>query len=81
MNIDNAVSDTLENLRIAHRIRSEVTTFDENPPRSLIRLYSKDGGEMVLELEYLYDVIAVLQRNNLSRRSMNRFLDTLIDLL
>lgn len=85
-NVHNAVSDVLENLRVAHRLREEIETFDDQPHRTVVRLYAKDMNELRLEFEVLEDaddnhVICVLQRNSLSQHSVNRILDTLLEIL
>lgn len=85
-NVHNAVSDVLENLQVSHRFREEIETFDNDPHRTVVRLYAKETDELRLEFEVLEDaddnhVLCVLQRHNLSYRSAGRILDTLLEIL
>jgi hypothetical protein len=85
-NVHNAVSDALESLRVAHRLREEIQTFDDTPDRTVVRLYCKSTQELRLEFEILEDagddhVICILQRNCLSLYSAGRFLDVLLGIL
>ena len=87
-NIHNAVSDALETLGVTHRLREQVETFENDPLRTVVRLYCKSTNELRLEFEVLEDdtqeenhTICLLQRNALSRRSADRILDTVLDIL
>jgi hypothetical protein len=85
-NVHNAVSDVLEHLRVTHRLREEIETFNDQPHRTIVRLYCKSTQELRLEFEVLEDVddnhvICVLQRDCLSQRSANRILDLVLEIL
>ena len=85
-NVHNAVSDVLETLGVTHRLREEIETFEDQPHRTVVRLYAKDSNELRLEFEVLEDIddqhaICVLQRNSLSHRSTGRILDALLEIL
>lgn len=86
-NVHNAMSDVLENLRVAHRLRDQVETSESDPLRTVVRLYSKGTEELRLEFEVLEDTedenhtICVLRRDGLSMRSVDRILDTLLEIL
>jgi hypothetical protein len=85
-NVHNAVSDVLEDLGISDRFREEIQTFEDQPHRTVVRLYAKDTQELRLEFEVLEDaddehVICVLQRIRLSHRSCGRILDRLLEIL
>lgn len=85
-NVHNAVSDTLEDLGVAHRYREEIQTFDDQSHRTVVRLYTKDTNELRLEFEVLEDseddhVICILQRVRLSRRAADRIVETLLESL
>ena len=85
-NVHNAVSDVLEDLGITDRLRDEIITTDADPHRTVVRLYAKDTDQLRLEFEVLEDpnddhIICILQRNGLSRRSANRIVDSLLEIL
>lgn len=87
-NVHNATSDALEDLGVSHRFREEIQTFDNDPHRTVVRLYAKDTDELRLELEVLEDdtggedhVVCILQRIRLSHRSAGRIADTLLEIL
>lgn len=85
-NVHNAVSDVLEDLGVTHRLRDEIITSDAQPDRTVVRLYAKETNELRLEFEVLEDtnddhVICILQRIGLSRRSANRIVDSLLEIL
>lgn len=85
-NVHNAMSDVLEDLGVTHRYRDQIQTFDADPRRTVVRLYTKDTDLLRLEFEVLEDqedghVICILQRIGLSRRAANRIVDCLLEIL
>lgn len=85
-NVHNAVSDVLDILHVTHRYRDQVQTFDDQPHRTVVRLYTKDTDELRLEFEVLEDsdddhVICILRRVGLTRRAAERIVDTLLEVL
>jgi hypothetical protein len=83
-NIHNALSDTLDTLNIRDTMTS-ILRDPNDPDCWRISLYSldHDNRDVVLEVEVIDrnngPVGAVLFRKNVGRRSMSRFMDTLMD--
>jgi len=83
-NIHNALSDTLDTLNIRDTM-TRILRDPNDPDCWRISLYSldHDNRDVVLEVEVIDrnngPVGAVLFRKNVGRRSMSRFMDTLMD--
>jgi hypothetical protein len=83
-NIHNALSDTLNTLNIRDAMTS-ILQDPNDPDCWRISLYSldHDNRDVVLEVEVIDrnngPVGSVLFRRNVGRRSMSRFMDTLMD--
>jgi len=85
-NVHNAVDDVLVTLGIADRYRDQIQTFDDQPHRTVVRLYTKESNELRLEFEVLEDadgehVICILQRIRLTHRACGRIVDRLLGIL
>jgi hypothetical protein len=82
-NIDNAVSDVLTHYN--GNITAQIITDPNVPDRWRIEIRHIEVQDAFLEIEILSldnePVACVLQKVNIGRRSMNRFMDLLVDYL
>ena len=82
-NIDNAISDVLEHYN--GRITTRIVEDPNVPQRWRIEVRHVQVPDALLEIEILNlenePIACVLQKVNVGRRSMNRFMDLLMDYL
>ena len=80
-NLDNAVSDTLEELGIAYRVKGHVELDPQNHVRYIVYFVDIEVDNSMLKIEVIdtdeSPTICVLERDKFTERSMCRIMDEL----
>lgn len=83
--IHNAVSNMLDDLGMNNTVSDRISTDPNNPNRSIVLLKSKANvlthGNLVFEVIDTGDnpIVCVLSSENVSQRTMQKIMDTLMD--
>jgi hypothetical protein len=83
-NVENALTDVIGRYP-SGEIQYEIIGYVEQNMQWIVNVYNQAAPEALLQVEIIDDngipVCSVLTRRNVGRRSMNRFMDRLIDAL
>ena len=83
--VHNAVSDTLDDLGMTNSVRDRIAVDPNNPNRNIVLLKSKANalshGKLIFEVIDTGDnpIVCVLSSDNVSQRTMEKIMDTLMD--